>query len=155
MNRAVFLVTLLMAVLAGSAMAGSAGDRIGDSTGELSTYLTNQLFMGSDPGGSDTWQEVHCQNGDIFELAKGAGDPVDPSKVVGSWRIIDIGVSGSASNPGSGTVDEIVCYRYGITGEEYCFRVFENSGTYEFYTTRPGEALKATGEIVSYEGTCP
>ena len=146
MKQMVFLVILVMVALAGDALADPSGTRIGVSAGELGDLLEGKLVNGSASGGGmDTWQEVHCANGNIFELAQGPEDPVDPSKVVGTWKIY-----GTIRGGGN----EVVCYTYTPSEEQrYCFQVYEDSGTYIFYD-QVDLTEKATADIVPY-GDCP
>ena len=154
MKQIVFLVILMMAALTGDALADPSGTRIGVLKGELGALLKGKLVNASEFGGTDTWQEVHCvvvdepgkESGDIFELAQRPGDPVDPSKVVGTWNIFSTIWGGDGGN-------EVVCYRYS-GGQRYCFQVYDDSGTYRFYDEF-GIEEKAFGEIVPYEGSCP
>lgn len=145
MKRIVFFIVLLSLVFVLDAIAGcgdTGDDRIGDAAGELSGLLSGKRVSGSG-GGGDAWNEVHLGigNGRIYECAQGPEDPVDPSKEVGSWNII---------NGGQGGVDDMVCYTYDGSTVEYCFRVYENSGSYSFCD---GTAEKATAQILS--GGCP
>ncbi len=152
MKQIVFLVILMMAALTGDALADPSGTRIGVLKGDLGALLKGKLVNASESGGTDTWQEVHCvtvdelgeESGDIFELAQGPGDPVDPSKVVGTWNVF-------STSRGGG--NEVVCYSYS-GGQRYCFQVYEDSGIYRFYD-QDGTEEKAFGEIVPYEGSCP
>ena len=144
MKKITCMVVLLMVALTGYAMAECSGNRIGEVAGKLEALLTGKLVNGFETGGSDTWQEVHCTNSKLFELAKGAEDPVDPSHVVGTWTIED---RGAASG-----VDEVVCYIYS-GGGKYCFRIYENSGSYTFCDEDGIE--KATADIVVSPVTCP
>jgi len=132
------------ALLAGSALAqGScSGDRIGEpaDTTTLENTLEGNLVCGSEIGGSDTWQEVHESDGDLFEIAQGPNDPVDPSHVVGTWGI-QAGTDGN---------DE-VCYTYG--SQTFCFRLYANNGgTYTYCTT--GNQPVATATIINSSGSC-
>jgi len=150
MKRIALMVALSLVLFTGYAMAQSSGDRIGDLPGELMLLLENRLVKGSSLEGRDSWHEVYCSKSDskkIFELAKGVGDPVDPSHVVGTW---DIEERGSA-----GAVDDLVCCTYS-PGEKYCFRIYEDpegSGRYIYYAE--DGTKKATAEILDYTGTCP
>ena len=94
------------------------------------TILSGQLIEDT---GNNTGREVHCPGGNLVELAKGVGDPVDPTRIVGSWK---------ASGPN-------VTYSYS-GGSSYKFQLHEVSGTYYFCDI--SGSVKASGSLTS--GSC-
>lgn len=36
---------------------------------------------------TDVWNEVHCSNGDLWEIAQGSNSTIDRSKKVGTWQV--------------------------------------------------------------------
>jgi hypothetical protein len=52
--------------------------------------------LGRGPNQGDKWQEIHRENGNLVEYARGPDDPIDPSRKVGSWE------RGAAPGPGPG-----------------------------------------------------
>jgi hypothetical protein len=82
MNNIYKFVFVLISVLA-------VDNVIADCTG---TKITNpdvsvvgNMITGSYNG--DSWQEVHCNGGRLWDLKQGIGHPVDPSGFVGNWGI--------------------------------------------------------------------
>ena len=61
----------------------------GTSPDELQTNLllavNNKMIKGS--YGSDSWQEFHCNNGNLWDYKQGPGHAIDHSEVVGKWSI--------------------------------------------------------------------
>jgi hypothetical protein len=54
----------------------------------------------------------------IIEYAQGAGDPVDPTKNIGSWTSL-------AVNPGNSDLTETIPYTY-TGGSQFSFDVYRN-----------------------------
>ena len=139
MRRIVGTLVLLMSLFPGSQAAQAqscTGDRIGEpgDTPTLEDFLSGNLACGTEAGGGDRWQEEHRPGGDLFERARGPNDPVDPSRLVGTWR--------TESETGG---NELVCYDYG--GSEFCFRLYDNGGGNVTYCT-VGDVVVATARLV-------
>lgn len=58
------------------------------------TVLTPSVKIVAASGG-DSWNEVHCADGQLWDEKQGAGDPVDPSGFVGSWSMTSDSVTHS------------------------------------------------------------
>lgn len=118
-------------IAAMSALAWSAEPAFADCTGtalsqsDLLGLLTNHTVCGR-PGddypkgenSSDRWQEQHVGEngrGDLVDYKKGAGDPLDPSKSVGTFLILGGQVS----------------YNYGA-GASYTYSVYQSGTVYSF-----------------------
>ena len=73
-----------------------------------------------------TWQELHVAGGNLIDYKRGPGDPVDPSKSVGSWAVI--GADGRT----------FVTYTYPPSGGTYTYSVWDNgNGTHSFCSANP------------------
>jgi hypothetical protein len=93
-------------------------------------------------GGAGNWenQEYHAPGGNLIDWKKGASDPKDPTKSIGSWA-----VSGSGSN-------QVINYTYN-TGESYSYRVHNNgSGNYSFCN---GATEIVSASIKTGQSACP
>lgn len=131
MRRIIIASTLLLGGIMGESMADCSSTRVED----LSTLLNNKLVCGNEAGGSDQWQEEHRTGGVLWEVAKGADDPADPSHQAGSWSV-----------SGNNTADAKVSYTYS-SGSSYTFSVHENTGgSYSFCN---GGAEAATATIIA------
>ena len=84
-------ITLVGAFLA---MASQAGAQLTcsciPSLPRISGTALSNLIVGQTAcatlGGS-SWQSYHQSGGSLIDYKKGPGDPVDPSKVMGTWSI--------------------------------------------------------------------
>jgi prepilin-type processing-associated H-X9-DG protein len=128
------------AIFLGSLSSLSFADCPNGNTG----YIAHSTLSGQTVcvGSAGNWQnqEYHAPGGDLIDWKKGASDPVDPTKSIGSWA-----VSGSGSN-------EEVTYTYN-TGESYSYRVHDNgSGNYSF-CDGTNEIVQAT--IKAGQSACP
>lgn len=56
--------------------------------------LTPSVMITAGSGG-DSWHEVQCANGQLWDLKQGAGHPVDPSGFVGTWSMTSDSVTHS------------------------------------------------------------
>lgn len=88
--------------------------------------------------GAEQWQEYHgpgpAMSGRLIDYKKGPGDPVDPSKDVGSWQIVD------------GTPAQVV-YNYG-PGQVYSYTVHTSGGgIFTFCGARTIEATRRNGQV--------
>lgn len=71
-------------------------------------------------GASCQWQEQHKSGGVLADYKKGAGDPIDPTKDVGTWSVATTG-------PSNGRVT----YTY-TAGGSYTYDVKDNGASYSF-----------------------
>tara|TARA_R110000787_G_C13263098_1_gene430714 strand:- start:190 stop:585 length:396 start_codon:yes stop_codon:yes gene_type:complete len=127
MKKTIF-AGLVLGLVAGGAMAACPGAAVGTAGATLS----GQLIVDSMGSG----REVHCPGGNLVELAKGVGDPVDPTRIVGTWS-----TTGSA-----------VTYNYS-GGSSYTFTLHKNGSTYNFCTGSGSSAVvKASGPLTA--GSC-
>lgn len=134
MKKMVLVGAILMLGAANAMAACEASTRV--SGASLANTLNGKVFSGSK--GADQWQEVHCANGELWELAEGASDPVDPTHEVGTW---------STSTSGGGTVT----HSYS-GGSSYIWTLHTTASGYAFCTGVGGsEAVSGT---LSTQG-CP
>lgn len=95
--------------------------------------------------GSDRWQEQHngtaSVGGTVVDFKKGPSDPVDPSKLVGSWRV-------------DRTDPKVIVYDYG-TGGVYSYRARTTSGVLSSLcpVNLPGPEIPATLKLSG--SSCP
>jgi hypothetical protein len=128
--RTVVACAGLLAATAPSAWAQSAcpcgaGTRVVGK--ELVSLLAGKTVCGAVDG--DTWQEFHSGSGagggPLIDYKRGPGDPVDPSKQVGTWAIAEVE-----------TVNSFVVYDYG-GGNSYGYAVCTNGGSVNFCGASP------------------
>ncbi len=104
-----------------------------------------------------TWNELHSGApgsfaGTVTDFKKGPGDPVDPTKVVGSYSISNnVGLKAGQ-----------VTYNYGDPGGPYTYKVLANLGTtypnaghYSFCTLSGGRNINVTVGLFTAHGGCP
>jgi hypothetical protein len=109
-------VTIISAGSAHAQEACPCGDgELVTSAAEIATLLGGQTVCAS-LSATEQWQEYHSTDGTLTDYKKGPTDPIDPSKVVGSWSAVGNGVNAHvAYNYGSGgTYQYEVCK--GTTG---------------------------------------
>jgi hypothetical protein len=135
MKKAVLASTLLLMGVGNAMAACETSTRV--SGGNLASTLSGNVFSGSKD--TEQWQEVHCANGQLWELAKGSSDPVDPTHQVGSW-------STSAADGGT------VTHSY-TGGPSYTWTLHTTSEGYAFCTGVGGSEV-AAGSLSSHQG-CP
>lgn len=148
------ILGLPLVIAANAAAAANCGPanyvRISDSIGLYG--ILSQRYVCAERG-SDTWRECHgtisgttCTgSADLWDLKRGAGDPVDPSEKVGEWRI-----------SGTDGVDKVVTYDYG-TGGAYTYQLWVDLGSTpvraDFCGTSPAPN-DVTGATLQL-GACP
>ncbi len=122
MKRILLLSALFLLAIAGNAIAvicpGPAAGITRLNAGQIGAAFTGNLICAFRPGATDgngRWSEEHTKAGDLFEFAKGQGDPIDPRRNAGTWQTI--------SNPGKNT--DVVRYNYG-TGGIFDWSVWED-----------------------------
>ena len=108
------IVGVLLACGAGQVMAACATPAL--SASQISALLENPppgkyACASRVAGGNDKWNELH-QAGIITDYKKGPGDPIDPTKVMGTYTI---------NNNGGNNLDTIT-YNYG-TGGSYTYSI--------------------------------
>lgn len=97
-SLSLFAAAAVMGALPGMAAAQACpcggGTRI-QQPGDVASLLGNKWVCAT--AGSDRWQEFHTgatiAGGALTDYKKGANDPIDKSKVVGSWRVIGQGAN--------------------------------------------------------------
>ena len=103
------LATIMSASLTGKALAACGGnDQV---TGQaLVDLISNNTVCASFNG--DRWQEQHrgVGSGQLWDYKLGANHPVDPTKQVGNWEVVE------------GRGQNFVRYEY--SGGNYVYRVF-------------------------------
>ncbi len=136
--------TNIVAAILLSGVTGIAGAADCNSTLLLDAAVTlnERLVCGSSATNSDTWQEEHQSGGDLWERARGASDPIDHSRKVGTW-------SGNGST---------VTYNY-TGGSSFTFSVYADnaspSGTSVDVAFCNGNVLVATAIVRENTSICP
>lgn len=105
--------------------------------------LQGRMVCGISDVNSDRWQEHHASGSTLTEYAKGPGDPVDPSHVVGEW----------------GSSGDHVTYTYPPGGATtYAFRLYrDDTDTDKFYfcsTTDTTLVATATTFVSASPASC-
>ena len=116
---------------------------------ELDTLLNGKYAcVGTFP--TAQWNELHS-GGTLIDYKLGASHPKDPTKNVGTYTIINGGVSGN---------DGVVTYNYG-SGGTYGYHVYANLGTispaaglYSFCTTGGGSNFAVKVGQTTANGGC-
>lgn len=134
MKKTLLVSTLLMMGVGNAMAACEANTRV--SGGNLASTLSDNVFSGSK--GAEQWQEVHCANGQLWELAKGPNDTVDPTHQVGTW-------STAAADGGK------VTHSYS-GGSSYDWTLHTTAGGYAFCTGVGGTEV-ASGTLTT--AACP
>jgi len=146
-----FALALLVGAHEASAVCPTPGYIRVNSQGFFDLFLPGRYVCAQ--RGSDTWRECHgtisgttCTgSADLWDLKRGAGDPVDPSEKVGEWRI-----------SGTDGVDKVVTYDYG-TGGAYTYQLWVDLGSTpvraDFCGTSPAPN-DVTGATLQL-GACP
>lgn len=135
--------TLIVGVTLGVALAGfSPSVLAGCSTGRVNEPALTCLLKDSTVfvppviGDPMTSQEVHQSGGKLVDLKRGTGHLVDPTKEVGTWKVV-------GSNRGA-----FVTYDYG-NGKIYTYSVYNNGdGTHSFCSSNPEIRAKIAGGTV-------
>ena len=114
-----------------------------NSAANIATLLGGKTVCAS--LGTDKWQEYHAGTtpavGTLTDYKKGPNDPVDPSKVVGSW-----------SATGSGTSSRVV-YNYGAGGT-YQYQVCQNGSSLNLCGASTGGVNVVGASLVNGSGGC-
>ena len=135
-NTRVALVAALLAAASNTAFAAPCtGTAISGST--LATYIRDNLICAYKPdntNGTDAnerWSSIQDGtglSGTLYEYARGANDPVDPTKSVGSWALVD-----NSNNTVSDVADATrVQYTYGSNTYNWVVRTTGGTPPYEF-----------------------
>lgn len=135
MKRPILTALVLLAGTPSLAMADCSA-----STRVTGTALTN-LISGNTvcaSRGAEKWQEQHRTGGDLWDFKKGPGDPLDPSKQVGTWSI--------ARNFVTYCYTGGLCYSYSVHGS--------GAGPYSFCYANGTEVVSGATFIPGYSG-CP
>lgn len=74
---------------------------------DITTLLSGKTVCAT--SGGDRWQEYHAANGALIDYKKGASDPVDPTKTVGSWSANGSAITYNYTDGGSSSYSFAVC----------------------------------------------
>ena len=97
MKRKIAIGFVLFAGFSGGLMAAPNCENRNRVNGNgLTTLVSGNTVCATK--GQDQWQEQHRSGGQLWDFKKGASDPVDPSKQVGTWRIASNEVTHSYGN---------------------------------------------------------
>ncbi len=125
--------------------AWSAVDCIAQGTDVSSTTSSLQGKRVVASQGADQWNEEHCSsNGDLIEIARGTGDPIDPTRQVGTWSGEDAGAT--------------VTYTYTENASAFTFTVRAETVSPDVgdeIVFCDGNAEVARGTIQASAGVCP
>jgi hypothetical protein len=82
-------LVLLSGVAAPGVVLAGCGDTL-VTEAELALLLPKRYACAADARPEWGWkyQELHLESGILRDFKRGSGDPVDPSKDVGTWRIV-------------------------------------------------------------------
>ena len=100
------------------------------------TFTGNTLCMSR---GTERWQEFHQSGGALIDYKKGSNDPIDPTKLVGTWSI-----TGTGSNA-------MLVHTYG--NSSYSWQVCGVSGG-PYTLTGSGGTLTG-GTVLAGQHPCP
>ena len=109
-----------------AACAAPAATRVG-AAANLTALLSGMTVCvaSTKPGWTWEWQEQHQAPNILVDYKKGLGDPIDPSKPVGTWSI-----TGTAGR-------SLVTHDYG-GGQIFSYTVWNNgNGTHSFCSANP------------------
>ena len=135
---------VLTSLLAGPAWAQNNCNQ-GTSLSGLQTLLTGKTVCAA--LGNDRWQEYHQPGGALIDWKKGANDPVDPTKQVGTWTVTSVPVGNS------GNTRDTVTYNYGA-GNSYTYYVCQNASSYTFSATT-GATTVTGAALLAGQVACP
>lgn len=102
LKKIIFAATL---VVSNSVFADLNSCLSGSAIDNAQSFLSTKTISASTT--TESWNEVHCANFNIYELAQGTSSTIDPSHIVGTWTA-DAGSTGS------------VTYNYG-PGQSYTY----------------------------------
>lgn len=132
MKRSILTAIFLLAGMPSLAMADcSATTRVTGAA--LNSLISGNTVCAS--RGADTWQEQHRAGGELWDYKMGPGDPVDPSKRVGTWSI--------ARNYVTYCYTGGTCYSYSVHGSgsgPYSFCYANGTEVVSGATFKPGNA---------------
>lgn len=132
MKRLMAMGIVLFAGASAQAMAAcEANTRVTGSA--LTTLIAGNTVCAT--RGAEKWQEQHRSGGALWDYKKGANDPVDPSKQVGTWSI--------ASNS--------LTYAY-TGGPSYTYSI-HGSGPYSFCAS--GTEIVSGASFKTGSSSCP
>lgn len=80
--------------------------------------------------GADSWHEVQCADGRLWDWKLGAGHPTDPSAFVGTWTMTSTSVTH--------TYDKAYTYELKKAGQNYCLDGVGNQDFPITLKTAPG-----------------
>jgi hypothetical protein len=137
MMRSTMAVFVLTASLAGGA-SGQQACPCGGGTQvvAVAALLSGKTVCASVPGG-DSWQEYHDPSHALWDYKKGPGDPVDPSKQVGTWNV---------------ALEPTVTYSY-TGGNSYSFTVCQAAAIGPYSFCGPTNIFNAT--LKAGQTSCP
>ena len=152
MKTRIITNVIALVVCFGAADVSAQGACVaGLTTAALVTTLSGKYVCAKRTTNNDTWNELHqgttAAGGPIKDYKLGPNDPIDPSKVVGTYSI--------------GTVQaNTVTYNYSDAGSPYTYvvRTFPNPGSdpnaagHQFCNVATGELIPA---IISTSPTHP
>ena len=150
MKPSIITISILLVAAAGQANAACTDPQITDPN-VLTSLLLNNTVCGT--RGTDKWQEEHLgvspnspgTINDLMDYKEGPNDEIDPSKVVGTWKIETI------------NNNTVVTYAYsdGGTAGPYSYTVHDKGGGgYSFCgTTAASEDIDVT--IIPVLSGCP
>lgn len=132
--KSLIIATTLVTAIAALPSAATAACSAPAATRVTSVAALNTLLSGktvcvasTKPGWTWEWQEIHQVPDILVDYKKGPGDPVDPSKPVGTWKISGTG----------GGQRAVVTHDYG-GGQSYTYTVWNNgNGTHSFCSANP------------------
>jgi hypothetical protein len=127
--RSVILVAGVLSIAGFGSAAAQCAPQM--TLAQLQTLLQNNTAcVGTTPNA--TWSEWHngSTNGSVVDWKKGPGDPVDPTKTVGTYAIT--GDTGTSA----------VTYTYGGIG--YSYTVTQGAGPVYTFCTTGGASLSVT-----------
>lgn len=78
-----------------AAVTGGTLERPNAAGGGLRSFIADATVCVS--RGQDRWQEYHAPGGDLIDYKQGPKHPVDPSKKIGTWTVLEKGVLQSVS----------------------------------------------------------
>ena len=118
MNRVIAAIVLLCA----GVMVDANADCLTNQVTDLQTLLLGQHVCAV--RGSDVWRERHDAPDKLFDIKKGLSDPVDPEKLVGTWKVTEKDKKDKKDKKSA------VTYTYNAFGPAVSF-------TYKVYKTGP------------------
>lgn len=124
---------LLLAAGIGLSILGLAGEAMAVCTNltrlsaaQITTLLSgNTVCVPSVTVPTMTWQELHKADGVLIDFKRGPGHPVDPSEIVGDWKVFgtDSGNSGIFHNYTGGSTYVYSVHGSGVVGTNHSFCV--------------------------------